>query len=102
MLQFDFKFKDGPGEEDQPGDVVQRGMQARSCAFMYSKPLLRKIPPCKARRRTWAVCLPRTSCIRFISTFKNCALHAGALGLVNLVQLSKQHPEHEVDSGSNW
>ena len=33
-------LKDGPGEEDEPGDVIQRGMQARPCAFMYSKPLL--------------------------------------------------------------
>ena len=50
-LQFDFKFKDGPGEEDEPGDVIQRGMQARPCAFMHSKQSLRRIAPCRAHRR---------------------------------------------------
>ena len=32
VLFVDFKFKDGPGEEDEPGDIIQRGMQARPCA----------------------------------------------------------------------
>lgn len=45
VLQFDFKFKDGPGEEDEPGDVIQRGMQARPCAFMHSKPLCKGLHP---------------------------------------------------------
>ena len=71
VLFINLKFKYGPGEEDEPGDVIHRGMQARPCAIMYSKPLLQDCTLQSPQENTGGV-LAKDILHMFISAFQKC------------------------------